>query len=114
MTALDGTIKSTFHGNRLLMTATLGENGKFTNVEHHLGLVSVDAFENKSEAENQYADNETWPVASATQVMQGSISLIQMDDKLRTDFFGQQEVTSKLGSATITGLQTRGFIHSVR
>ncbi len=51
-TTLDGTIKSTFHGNRLLLTGTLGADGNFTDVNHHLGLVSVDAFENQAKADS--------------------------------------------------------------
>ena len=107
-TTLDGTIKSTFHGNRLLLTGTLGASGEFTNVNHHLGLVSVDAFENQAKADNQYADNETWPVASASPVMQGSVTLMQMDDKLRTDFFGQSVVNANVGTASVSGFADTG------
>ena len=107
-TTLDGTIKSTFHGNRLLLTGTLGADGNFTDVNHHLGLVSVDAFENQAKADNQYADNETWPVASASPVMQGSVTLMQMDDKLRTDFFGQAAVNATVGDASVSGFADTG------
>ena len=107
-TTLDGTIKSTFHGNRLLLTGTLTEDHNFTNVNHHLGLVSVDAFENQAKADNQYADNETWPVASASPVMKGSVTLMQMDDKLRTDFFGQSTVNANVGSVPVSGFADTG------
>lgn len=107
-TTLDGTIKSTFHGNRLLLTGTLGADGNFTDVNHHLGLVSVDAFENKSKTDNQFADNETWPVATASPVMEGSVTLMQMDDKLRTDFFGQSAVNANVGEVSVSGFADTG------
>ena len=107
-TTLDGTIKSTFHGNRLLLTGTLTEDHTFTNVNHHLGLVSVDAFDNQAKADNQYADNETWPVASASPVMKGSVTLMQMDDKLRTDFFGQSTVNANVGRVPVSGFADTG------
>lgn len=107
-TTLDGTIKSTFHGNRLLLTGTLGTDGNFTDVNHHLGLVSVDAFENKSKTDNQFADNDTWPVATASPVMEGSVTLMQMDDKLRTDFFGQSAVNANVGEVSVSGFADTG------
>lgn len=107
-TTLDGTIKSTFHGNRLLLTGTLGTDGNFTEVNHHLGLVSVDAFENKSKTDNQYADDEVWPVATASPVMEGSVTLMQMDDKLRTDFFGQSAVNANVGEVSVSGFADTG------
>lgn len=107
-TTLDGTIKSTFHGNRLLLTGTLTQDGTFTDVNHHLGLVSVDAFENQAKTDNQYADNEVWPVASASPVMKGSVTLMQMDDKLRTDFFGQSTINANVGTVPVSGFADTG------
>lgn len=100
--------KFSFHGNKSLIIGVLGDNFAVTKPVWGTGLVSIDSMENQAEAESQYADDEVWVTQSGAPLLQGSINFMQLNDDLRTDFFGQQEVSATMGGVSMTGFADTG------
>lgn len=100
--------KVTFHGNKSLIIGTLGDNGVVTKPVWGTGLVSMAAMENQSESEAQYADDEVWTTISGAPLLTGSLTFMQLNSDLRTDFFGQTEVIGKVGGVEVTGYGDSG------
>lgn len=108
MTGITKDLKVTFHGNKSLIIGVLGDDGTVTDPVWGTGLVSMDAMENTAEAKAQYADDEVWTMTAGAPVLQGSATFMQMNDDLRTDFFGQQQVTGTIGATALTGYGDTG------
>lgn len=108
MTGLTTGVKVTFAGNKKLLIGTLSDNGTVASMVEGRGLVSVDAMENQAESEAQYADDEVWTMVQGAPLLTGSMTFMQLNDDVRVDFFGQQEVTAKMGATTVTGFADVG------
>ena len=104
MAGLTTGVKATFAGNKKLLIGTLSGDGTVTSMVEGRGLVSVDAMENQAESEAQYADDEVWTMVQGAPLLTGSMTFMQLNDDVRVDFFGQQEVTATMGATTVTGL----------
>lgn len=108
MAGLTKDLKVTFHGNKSLIIGGLKDDGTVENPVWGTGLVSMDAMENTSESKAQYADDEVWTMTAGAPLLQGSVTFMQMNDDLRTDFFGQQKVTATIGETALTGYGDTG------
>lgn len=95
--------KIVYHGNKKLTIGDLGADMTITNPVHAQGIVSIDAMENQSESESQYADDDVWAVTASAPVLQGSMALMQVDDDVRKGWFGQAEVAATMGGVSLTG-----------
>lgn len=108
MVGLTNEVRVTFSGNKKLLIGTLADGGTVSNMVEGKGLVSVGSMENQAESEAQYADDEVWMSTVGTPKLEGDMTFIQLNDDVRTDFFGQQEVSAKMGTTSITGFADGG------
>lgn len=80
-----------FHGNKHLIIGKLAADGTVSEPVWGTGLISMGAMENQSEAEAHYADDIVWVSISGAQLLQGELTFMQLNDDVRTDFFGQTQ-----------------------
>lgn len=102
-----------YHGNQRLSIGHLTSANKVEKVVHGTGLVSVSAMEDQASTNNYPADDiPDHATVSGSSLLEGSMVFMQLDEGVRTDFFGQEKTTNGFGFAS-TGVFPKRIVQYV-